>query len=145
MGIPLPGEREFEIIIMVCTLRSKRCMGRTENSTERLQASRGHRHWAKEIRSNQTLFGVGGEVRSKNNLTEPALLEMSGNATDQDLDSRIGQTLASAAFRPRLNAEISATPIELWRAPQPSYFAPYAASLSFGVDIIPPPCHYVSR
>ena len=56
-------------------------MGRTENPTERLQASRGHRHWAKEIRSNQTLFGVGGEVRSKNNLTEPALLEMSGNAT----------------------------------------------------------------
>src|ERR1700677_1393180 len=64
--------------------------------------------------------------------------------TYQDLDSRIGQTLASAAFRPRLNAEISATPIELWRAPQPSYFAPYAASPSFGVDIIPPPCHYVS-
>jgi hypothetical protein len=56
-------------------------MGRTENSTERLQASRGHRHWAKEIRPSQTLFGVSGEVRSKNNLTEPALLEMSGNAT----------------------------------------------------------------
>jgi hypothetical protein len=54
-------------------------MGRTENSTERLQASRGHRHWAKEIRPSQTLFGVSGEVRSKNNLTESALLEMSGN------------------------------------------------------------------
>jgi hypothetical protein len=54
-------------------------MGRTEKPTERLQASRGHRHWAKEIRPNQTLFGVSGEVRSKNNLTEPALLEMSGN------------------------------------------------------------------
>jgi hypothetical protein len=53
-------------------------MGRTENSTERLQASRGHRHWAKEIRPSQTLFGVSGEVRSKNNLTESALLEMSG-------------------------------------------------------------------
>jgi hypothetical protein len=58
-------------------------MGRTENSTERLQASRGHRHWAKEIRPSQTLFGVSGEVRSKNNLTESALLEMSGNATTQ--------------------------------------------------------------
>jgi hypothetical protein len=33
---------------------------------------------------NQTLFGVSGEVRSKNNLTEPALLEMSGNATNQE-------------------------------------------------------------
>ena len=60
-------------------------MGRTENPTDRLEASRGHRHWAKEIRSNQTLFGVGGEVRSKNNLTEPALLEMSGNATNREL------------------------------------------------------------
>jgi hypothetical protein len=60
-------------------------MGRTENSTERLQTSRGHRHWAKEIRSNQTLFGVSAGVRSKNDLTEPALLEMSGNATYQAL------------------------------------------------------------
>ena len=55
-------------------------MGRTEKPPERLQASRGHRHWAKEIGRNQTLFGVNGEVRSKNNLTQPALLEMSGNA-----------------------------------------------------------------
>src|SRR5271156_4312184 len=85
MGIPLPGEREFEIIIMVCTLRSKRCMGRTENSTERLQASRGHRHWAKEIGRQKTLFGVSAEVRSKNDLTESALLEMSGYATNQEL------------------------------------------------------------
>src|ERR1700733_8447473 len=39
---------------------------------------------------------------------------MSGNATYQELHSRIGQSLASAAFRPRSNAEISAlTPIEL--------------------------------
>src|ERR1700733_12979260 len=53
-------------------------MGRTEKPTDGLQASRGHRHWAKEIRRSQTLFGVSGEVRSKNNLTEPALLEMSG-------------------------------------------------------------------
>jgi hypothetical protein len=58
-------------------------MGRTENSTERLQASRGHRHWAKEIRRSQTLFGVSGEVRSKNNLTEPALLEMSGDGVNR--------------------------------------------------------------
>jgi hypothetical protein len=56
-------------------------MGRTEKPTERLQASRGHRHWAKDIGPNQTLFGVNAEVRSKNDLTEPALLEMSGNAT----------------------------------------------------------------
>jgi hypothetical protein len=60
-------------------------MGRTEQPTERLQTSRGHRHWAKEIGRNQALFGVHGEVRSKNNLTEPALLEMSGNATNQEL------------------------------------------------------------
>ena len=31
------------------------------------------------------LFGVDGEVRSTNDLTEPALLEMSGKATYQDL------------------------------------------------------------
>jgi hypothetical protein len=58
-------------------------MGRTENLTERLQASRGHRHWAQEIGRQKTLFGVSAEVRSKNDLTEPALLEMSGNATNQ--------------------------------------------------------------
>src|ERR1700677_462655 len=88
-------------------------------------------------------YGELGPDKRRNRTSE-VLLQMDGNATYQDLDSRIGQTLASAAFRPRLNAEISATPIELWRAPQPSYFAPYAASPSFGVDIIPPPCHYVS-
>src|ERR1700678_4497897 len=55
-------------------------MGRTENPTDRLEASRGHRHWAKEIGPNQPLFRVDHGVRPKNNLTEPALLEMSGNA-----------------------------------------------------------------
>jgi hypothetical protein len=69
-------------------------MGRTENSTERLEASRGHRHWVKEIRSNQTLFGVGAEVRSKNDLTEPALLEMSGNGC-----AEIGRFQLRAASR----------------------------------------------
>src|ERR1700734_2694549 len=69
-------------------------MGRTENSTERLQASRGHRHWAKEIRPSQSLFGVSGEVRSKNNLTESALLEMSGNATNQASERRLVNTSA---------------------------------------------------
>src|ERR1700677_1132586 len=54
-------------------------MGRTENPTDRLEASRGHRHWAKEIGPNQPLFRVDHGVRPKNNLTEPALLEMSGN------------------------------------------------------------------
>jgi hypothetical protein len=53
-------------------------MGRTENPTDRLEASRGHRHWAKEIGPNQPLFRVDHGVRPKNNLTEPALLEMSG-------------------------------------------------------------------
>jgi hypothetical protein len=33
------------------------------------------------------LFGVDGEVRSTNDLTEPALLEMYGNATTQELTS----------------------------------------------------------
>ena len=59
-------------------------MGRTENPTDRLEASRGHRHWAKEIGPNHPLFRVDHGVRPKNNLTEPALLEMSGNATHQD-------------------------------------------------------------
>jgi hypothetical protein len=54
-------------------------MGRTENLTDRLRASRGHRHWAKEIGRQKTLFGVHGEVRFQKYLTEPALLEMSGN------------------------------------------------------------------
>jgi hypothetical protein len=62
-------------------------MGRTENPTDRLEASRGHRHWAKEIGPNQPLFRVDDGVRPKNNLTEPALLEMSGNATYQALNS----------------------------------------------------------
>src|ERR1700689_3010132 len=53
-------------------------MGRTENPTDRLEASRGHRHWAKEIGPNQPLFRVDHGVRPKNNLTEPSLLEMSG-------------------------------------------------------------------
>src|ERR1700677_655876 len=53
-------------------------MGRTEKPTDRLEASRGHRHWAKEIGPNQPLFRVDHGVRPKNNLTEPALLEMSG-------------------------------------------------------------------
>ena len=35
----------------------------------------------KETQRMKPLFGVEGEVRSKNDLTEPALLEMSGNAT----------------------------------------------------------------
>jgi hypothetical protein len=39
----------------------------------------------KEIRSNQTLFGVEGEVCSKNDLTEPALLEMSGYRVNPEL------------------------------------------------------------
>ena len=39
----------------------------------------------KKYDEKKTLFGVSGEVRSKNNLTEPALLEMSGNATYQEL------------------------------------------------------------
>jgi hypothetical protein len=34
-----------------------------------------------ETQRMKPLFGVDGEVRSKNDLTEPALLEMSGNAT----------------------------------------------------------------
>jgi hypothetical protein len=62
-------------------------MGRTENPTDRLEASRGHRHWAKEIGPNQPLFRVDHGVRPKNNLTEPALLEMSGNATYREVTS----------------------------------------------------------
>jgi hypothetical protein len=66
------------------------------------QASRGHRPWAKEIRPNQTLFGVSGEVRSKDNLTEPALLEMSGNHVDQEpassLSLRLLQKMSAAAI-----------------------------------------------
>jgi DUF1016 N-terminal domain len=53
--------------------------------TARLQTSRGHRHWAKEIPRRKTLFGVDGGVRFKNDLTGPALLEMSGYATYQEL------------------------------------------------------------
>jgi hypothetical protein len=34
----------------------------------------------------KTLFGVYGEVRSKKDLTEPALLEMSGFRVYQDLE-----------------------------------------------------------
>ena len=37
-----------------------------------------------ETRQNQPLFRVDHGVRPKNNLTEPALLEMSGNATYQE-------------------------------------------------------------
>jgi hypothetical protein len=37
----------------------------------------------KEAQRIKPLFGVEREVRSKNNLTESALLEMSGNATNQ--------------------------------------------------------------
>ena len=36
-----------------------------------------------ETRQNKPLFRVDDGVRPKNNLTEPALLEMSGNATTQ--------------------------------------------------------------
>ena len=61
-------------------------MGRTENPTDRLEASRGHRHWAKEIGPNQPLFRVDHGVRPKNNLTEPALLEMSGYRVYQASD-----------------------------------------------------------
>src|ERR1700735_2240692 len=76
MGIPLPAKG---------VRRSNR--GRSYDRrdvwvgpkpTERLQTSRGHRHWAKEIPRRKTLFGVGGGVRFKNDLTGPALLEMSG-------------------------------------------------------------------
>jgi len=38
-----------------------------------------------ETRQNKPLFRVDHGVRPKNNLTEPALLEMSGNATNQEL------------------------------------------------------------
>src|ERR1700684_108275 len=69
-------------------------MGRTENPTDRLEASRGHRHWAKEIGPNQPLFRVDHGVRPKNNLTEPALLEMSGNATNRDLAHSLEYTFA---------------------------------------------------
>src|ERR1700678_3392050 len=103
MGIPLPRQREFELLIMVGSLRSKRCMGRTENPTDRLEASRGHRHWAKEIGPNQPLFRVDHGVRPKNNLTEPALLEMSGNAINQDLDNSesVGNHVPINSGRPR--------------------------------------------
>ena len=39
----------------------------------------------KKYHPRKTLFGVGGGVRFKNDLTGPALLEMSGNATTQEL------------------------------------------------------------
>ena len=57
---------------------------------------------AEEIRPNQTLFGVSGEVRSKDNLTEPALLETSGNRVEQELASslslRLLQKMSAAAI-----------------------------------------------
>jgi hypothetical protein len=59
-------------------------MGRTEAdrriTSEPWSSTLGQRNLTK-----QTLFGVDGEVRSKKDLTEPALLEMSGYATNQEL------------------------------------------------------------
>src|ERR1700685_2431714 len=96
-------------------------MGRTENPTDRLEASRGHRHWAKEIGPNQPLFRVDHGVRPKNNLTEPALLEMSGYATYQDLDASRLIVEGTKEFEPLLLgayctvAESAATPHHTWR------------------------------
>jgi hypothetical protein len=54
-------------------------MGRTETdrkiTTEPWSSTLGQRNLTKK----KTLFGVDGEVRSKKELTELALLEMSGN------------------------------------------------------------------
>jgi hypothetical protein len=47
-----------------------------------------------ETRQNKPLFRVDDGVRPKNNLTEPALLEMSGNATNQELTHRRGINVA---------------------------------------------------
>jgi hypothetical protein len=62
-------------------------MGRTEAdrriTSEPWSSTLGQRNLTK-----QTLFGVDGEVRSKKDLTEPALLEMSGNGIYQDCDAR---------------------------------------------------------
>src|ERR1700735_2249953 len=83
MGIPLPAKgvrrsnrgRSFD----------RRDVWVGPKPTARLQTSRGHRHRAKEIPRRKTLFGVDGGVRFKNDLTGPALLEMSGNATIRPL------------------------------------------------------------
>ena len=46
----------------------------------------------KKYHPRKTLFGVGGGVRFKNDLTGPALLEMSGNATTRPSDRRQAET-----------------------------------------------------
>jgi hypothetical protein len=60
-------------------------MGRTETdrkiTSEPWLSTLGQRNLMKK-----TLFGVYGEVRSKKDLTEPALLEMSGFRVYQDLE-----------------------------------------------------------
>jgi hypothetical protein len=53
-----------------------------------------------ETRQNQPLFRVDHGVRPKNNLTEPALLEMSGNATYQDFGIKFDDN-SVAPRRPR--------------------------------------------
>ena len=64
-------------------VRSKRCLGRTE-TTERLP----NEPWSSKQRAKQTTkTTLRSDRRSllKNYLTEPTLLEMSGNATYRDL------------------------------------------------------------
>src|ERR1700678_2353477 len=114
MGIPLPRQREFELLIMVGSLRSKRCMGRTENPTDRLEASRGHRHWAKEIGPNQPLFRVDHGVRPKNNWTEPALLEMSGYGGISNDADRFKRFHSLLFWCPRTHHSYGARVAPLW-------------------------------
>src|ERR1700733_3856056 len=78
MGIPLPREREFERGILVW-IWDRRDVWVGLKPTERLQASRGRRQ-GRRTRRTKTLSEVNGEVRLKKRLTQPTLLEISGNA-----------------------------------------------------------------
>jgi hypothetical protein len=63
-----------------------------------------------ETRQNKPLFRVDDGVRPKNNLTEPALLEMSGCATNRDLCAHLANATPRApsvvpdAIKPKLLA-----------------------------------------
>src|SRR5580704_18795290 len=93
MGIPLPREREFERVIMVCSW-DRRDVWVGLKPTERLQASRGRRQ-GQRTRRTKTLFEVNGEVRFKKRLTQPTLLEMKDVPENTQIAMSLLETLCN--------------------------------------------------
>src|SRR5271163_3163442 len=86
MGIPLPRKREFEVVIMVEVLIEEMF------GSDRSRPTDYRRGVVIDAGSTNTTdqHTLQSECRRtrRNNLTEPTLLEMSGNPTNQELTNR---------------------------------------------------------